>query len=255
MRALQTLAVALCIPCLLAGCGGGDGKADAGVDAGAPPEEYFGLQKGRCFEYTTADIAQNAPDLGVVVEDLDTKQFAVPTYKTAYVIGGVVMYDYLAVDGDAVVLYKREFPGGKSYIYDPPLTRLTKPVFANTTQNASTQVTIRDGTGAVLVKETHKLRVDVFGAADVALPIGKTVSATKLAFQETLEDGTTAAARSEFRTFLPGTGDRLGADGFVKIDFNFSLNEANANVVYKLQKVRDLGDSPTTATPRCGSAP
>lgn len=254
MRALHTLAFALCLPVLLAGCGGGDGKADAGVDAGAPPEEYFGLQKGRCFEYTTADVAQAAPDLGVVVEEMDTKQFPVPTYKTAYIIGGVAMYDYLAIDGEAMVLYKREFPGGKSYIYDPPLKRLVKPVYPNTKQEDSTQVTIRDGTGAVLAKETHKLRVDVFGAADVQLPIGKTVSATKLAFQETLEDGT-AAGRSEFRTFLPGTGDRVGADGFVKIDFNFSLNESNANVIYKLQKVRDLGDSPTTATPPCGSAP
>lgn len=252
MRALPPFALAVLLFC--AGCGGGDSKADAGVDAGNA-EDYFGLQKGRCFEYTSADTAQPAPDLGVVVEEIDTKQFAVPTSVVSYVSGGVVMRDYVAFEAGALMLYKREFPGGKSYIYDPPQKRLAMPVLSNSKQESSTQVTIRDGMGAILAnKETHQLRVDAFAQQDVTLPAGQKVSAVKLAFQETLADSS-PGARSEFRTFAPGTGDRAAVDGFVKLDFNFAIDESAANVVYKLQKVRDLGDNPKLASPPCGGAP
>ena len=251
MRALPIFALGLLVSWTLAACGGGDSKPDAG--AVIPPEQYFGLQVGRCFEYTTADVAQATPDLGVVVEKMETVLFSVPTYEVLYrVSGAVLMKDYVAFEGNTMVLYKRVFAGGKEYLYDPPLKRLQQPVFANDRLESSSQVRIYQGT--LLATETHHLRVDVFGASEVQLPMGKTVNATKIAFQEKLEDGT-AAARPEYRTFVPGTGDQAAADGFVKIDFNFDADEAQDNLVYKLQKVRDLGADPSTANPPCGSAP
>ncbi|MBI5542951.1 MAG: hypothetical protein HY901_03625 [Deltaproteobacteria bacterium] len=260
MRALPLFALALLIPCALlpaGGCGGSD--QPAGPDAGATEQQmvdYFGLQTGRCFEYTSADTLQQSPDLGIVVESIDTKSFAVPTRVISYSTGGVAMRDYVAFQDNALVLYKREFPGGKSYIYDPPMKRLELPVLPSSVLNATSAVTIRDGAGRVLAdKEAHSLRVDVYALADVALPIATTVSATKISFAETLADGNTKAGRSEVRTFMPGTGDKASVDGLVRIDFNFNLDETSQNVVYKLQKIRDLGDNPATATPPCGGTP
>ncbi|HEY3451031.1 MAG TPA: hypothetical protein VGK67_32035 [Myxococcales bacterium] len=254
MRALRLLTLGLAITCSLAACGNNTPKP--GPDAGLPPEQYFGLQKGRCFEYTTGDVAETAPALGVMVERMDTTQFSVPTYEIAYRIGGgVAMLDYVAFDQDgAMLLYKRSFQGGKSYIYDPPLKRLLQPVFAGDRVESSSEVRIRDGSGALLATETHNLTADIFDDSDVSLPIGKTVTANKIAFQEKKADGT-AATRSEFRTFAAGLGDRSAADGFVKVEFDFTIDGTGGNLVYKLQKVRDLGEDPSTANPPCGGAP
>lgn len=251
MRAFRLFTFGLALACSLSACGN---PPKAGPDAGLPPEQYFGLQVGRCFEYTTGDVAEASPALGVMVERMETVQFPVPTYEVTYRIGGgVAMQDYVAFDGDAMVLYKRTFPGGKTYIYDPPLKRLVEPVFGGDRVEASSEVRIRDGSGTLLATETHDLTVDVFDTADVQLPIGKTVKANKIAFQEKKADGT-AGMRSEYRTFAAGTGDRAGADGFVKIDFDFTIDGTGSNLVYKLQKVRDLGADAGVATP-CGSAP
>jgi hypothetical protein len=252
-RVFWALFVAGVVP--LAGCGSGHGGPDAGVDAGIDLEAYFGLQKGRCFEYTTAGTQQPTPDLGVVVEGIDTLQFPVPTWVVAYTTTSVVMRDYLAAKGNALVLYKREIFGGNTYIYDPPMQRLLAPLKPGSTQTASTQVTIRDGAGTITAtKETHDLRVDVFDTASLHLPIGTDVEASKLNFAETAQadGGGVPLKRAEIRTFLKGDGTRTGTDGFVEINFNFNLNENLAPSDYKLQKVRDLGDDPTHATPPCG---
>jgi hypothetical protein len=239
--------------CTLGACGSGSSGPDAGADSGVPPEIYFSLQKGRCFEYTTADTVQSTPDLGVVVEETGNGSFAVPTSVISYNTGSIAMKDYVAFDGSAMMLYKREFMGGKSYIYDPPLMRLQAPLKPGSTQQASAKVTIRDATGSVLVSsEPHDLRVDVFDKADVKLPVGQTVSASKLAFTETVTATGASGARAEYRTFVPGDGSRTGADGFVTINFNFESDEGLSPLEYRLQKVRDLGDNPTQAIPPCG---
>ncbi|MGC4123219.1 MAG: LEA type 2 family protein [Myxococcales bacterium] len=130
MRSLRLSTFGLAIACSLAACGN---PPKAGPDAGLPPEQYFGLQKGRCFEYTTSDVAQTNPALGVVVERMDSTQFPVPTYEVTYRIGGgIAMLDYVAFGSDnSMLLYKRSFPGGKTYLYDPPLKRLAEPVVPN----------------------------------------------------------------------------------------------------------------------------
>ncbi len=247
---MRTLLVSATVLLLTACEGNNQTLPDAGP-TGPVPEDYFGLQLGRCFEYTTADQAQPDPDLGVVVESIDSAQFAVPTRVVAYTVSGMVrMRDYVAFDGESVVLYKRAFSGGKSYLYDPPMKRLTKPVKLDKRQEAKAKVTIYDGAGKPIVQgEEHALRVDVVEKA-LHLPIGKDVTGALLAFTETPSVG-----RTEYRVFLAGDGTRTAADGFVVLEYNFELDESLANQTYRLQKVRDLGDSPTTATPRCGMAP
>ena len=63
MRALPALALGPLLPLLAAGCGDALGQADAGAPLAT--SDYFGLQIGRCFEYTSSDTAQMAPDLGI----------------------------------------------------------------------------------------------------------------------------------------------------------------------------------------------
>ena len=249
------LAIALLLGSpLLAACGSGGSGPDAGADSGVAPEPYFSLQKGRCFEYTTADTVQPSPDLGVVVEEDANSQFAAPTHVVAYYTNnGLAMRDYLAFEGSALVLYKREI-GSKSYIYDPPLRRLQAPLKPNTTQQASAPVTIRDLTTVLADKEPHDLKVDVY-PKDIALPVGKTLSGLKLVFTETVTATGAAGARPEYRILFPGDGTRDRADGFVYINFNFEADESATLLEYKLQKVRDLGDNPKLATPRCGGTP
>lgn len=258
MRALPLLGLALLVPCALlsAGCGGSSSEVppDAGLaDAGIAPELYFGLQKGRCFEYTTADTQQPFPDLGVMVEGVDSNQFAVPTLKVVYVSGGrVTMTDYVAFEGNALVLYKRSFSGGKEYLYDPPLKRLEMPVVPSSTLTAESQATVYSGGVRLGEPQTHTLRVDVFGAAALHLPIGQEVTAPKIVFGEKVAQ-TGQALRTEVRAFLPGDGTRDAVDGFVMLKFNFELDESLREQEYRLQKVRDLGDDPTTAQTPCGA--
>lgn len=258
MRALPLLGLALLVPCALllaGGCGGpSEAPADAGVaDAGVAPELYFGLQKGRCFEYTTADTQQTWPDLGVMVEGIDTNQFKVPTMKIVYVTGGrTAMTDFVAVDGNALVLHKRAFSGGKEYLYDPPLKRLEMPVVPSSTLNAESQATVYNGGVKLGEPQRHTLRVDVFGAAAMHLPVGTEVNVPKVVFTEKVA-ASGQALRTEVRAFLPGDGTRAAADGFVMIKFNFELDENLAEQEYRLQKVRDLGDNPTQAETPCGA--
>jgi len=257
MRALRLLTLGLALTGSLVACS--NNQPPPGRDAGVEPVDYFGLQVGRCFEYTTGDVATTAPALGVMVERIDDVQFEVPTYEVAYRLSGAIaMYDYVAFDGQAMVLYKRSFPGGNSYIYDPPLKRLVQPVYAGDRVESSSEVRVRDGTGALLATQTHSFTADIFDDADVTLPIGETVTANKIAFQEKKADGS-PATRSEFRTFAGGDGkDFLAADGFVRIEFDFTVGGTGGSVVYKLQKVRALRPErlPDGGTvPPCGGAP
>ena len=239
VRTFWALFIVSALP--LWGCGGGKGGADAGVDAGIDLESYFGLQVGRCFEYTTAGTAQPTPDLGVMVEKIDTVQFPVPTWVVAYTTTSVRMRDYLAADGNSLMLYKREIYGGNTYIYNPPQQRLVAPLKPGAAQQSSTQVTIRDGANTITASnETHDLRVDIFALSDLHLPLGVDVKASKVSFSETPN-----VKRAELRSFIAGDGTRTGTDGWVAINYNFELNEDLSPSSYTLQNVRDLGADPT----------
>jgi hypothetical protein len=227
-------------------------KQNTPPDAGlADPEAYFSLQKGRCFEYTSQDTKQLIPDLGVAVEETESKQTAVPTSVIVYRTAGIAMRDFVAIENDAIKLYKREFPGGKQFTFDPPVTLLEGPIKAGATITSQGVATIRDyGTGAILVNppEQHTFRVDVFDPTDVQLPMGPMVNASRVSVIETPAQG-----GKEVRTFIPGTGDRAAAEGFVVIDFNFG-GEGTSSIIYKLQGIRELGADPSRAVPACGSA-
>jgi hypothetical protein len=252
MRGLSPVAASfLCLSLLapLLGCDDQTDDADAGVDAGVDLEAYTGLRKGRCLEYTSAAMAQPAPDLGIVVEELDETQFNTPTRKVVYRASGTLaMRDFVSFDGNVLKLHKREFPGGKSYLYSPPLALLEAPLAPGSKFESTGEASIRSGSGTVLADhESHTLRVDVFQPADLLLPMGPTVSASKLLYSET-----PSVNRVEVRSFVPGSGALEAAEGFVTMEYNFSLDEAQPKIAYKLQKIRDLGNDPGQANPPCG---
>ena len=237
-------------PLLLAACGK-DSPAvppDAGL---ADPEAFFSLQLGRCFEYTTADTKQIIPSLGMAVEALDTKQTPVPTHAITYRTNAVAMMDYVAFDGSSLKLYKRNLIGGNSYSYDPPLTLLTGPIRPGTAIDSSGAASIRDVSGTLLFDPPpqYSLRANIFDTSTWPLPAGKSVSGNRVVWTET-----PSVDRDDVRVFVAGSGDRTALDGFVQIDFNFSLDKNQKPLTYKLQTVRDLGADPSTAVPQCGLA-
>ncbi len=233
----------------LAACGGGSPGNTGGADAGIDPVAYFGLQKDRCFEYSASETAQAVPDLGVAVEEIVDFSLGDRTIKTSvifYRAGGLAMKDYVGVEGSELKLYKREFPATKSTLYNPPLTLLKMPVRGGDVVQSSGTAAVRDGAGKLLIDppQQQSLSVNVFSAVPVNLPIGQSVNAFPLTY--TLNP----AGRQEVRAFVPGTGDPSAIEGFVKIVYNFTTDDAAPAPTYKLQGLRQLdGKIP------CGMAP
>ncbi len=246
----------------LAGCGE-DPQPNTGDDAGTgpgvgDPEAYFSMQKGRCFEYTLQDSKQPIADLGVAVEEIDVNQFSQAAPEGTHVIryrqGFLKMTDYVSfTDAGELKLHKREFSGGKSFIYRPAVTLLKAPVKGNDRIDSGEQVNVRDAAQGteIALNEGFKLRVDTLDPTEQRLPIGETVQAYKAIFDETYATQT-ALKRSETRSFVPGDGNRAAAHGFVSIEFNFDADETQAKKVYRLQNVRELSGEVDDV---CGSAP
>lgn len=241
---LMTLPAALCAAALVStGCG--KDAEPAPPDAGVDTETYFGMKVGRCYEYTAADTKQTAPDLGIVVEKIDEKQFtlptpdgpkAVPTYQIGYRNPGRVMEDFVSIDGNEIKLHKRSYQGGRTFIYSPPLTLMRSPVKPGEELLSKGKGQIREPiTGELVSSEDHSLAVVVFNPEQVNLPIGSTVTGYKVLYQET------PATRTEVRTLVPGTGVEGAVEGWVKLEYNFHPTEpTRAPIIYKLQAVRDL---------------
>jgi hypothetical protein len=251
---LVSLPAALCAAALLsiAGCG-------SDPDPPPPTEEeidmaaYFGLEVGRCYEYTTADVKQDVPALGVVVEKIDTVQFPVPTYVLAYGTPNRAMEDYVAFDGNELKLYKRSFPGGKESIYDPPLTLMKAPVVAGARLTSSGTARVWAG-GQQLSSDEHELVVSIFQPTELSLPIDLDVTGYKVSFEEsaTVDGSPQRRGRAEVRTIVPGLDAPNEAIGWVKIEMNFHpTDETRQPTIYKLQAVRTVGGE----APACGFAP
>jgi hypothetical protein len=224
---------------------------DAGVDAGVGDlEAYFSVQKGRCFEYTTTESKQPSADLGVAVEEIDTVQFPVATRVVRYRQGFVRMTDYLAIEGSELKLYKRDFFGGKSYKFTPPLTLLKAPIKGNDRLESSAKTQVRDSKGTLLEEKDETLRVDTFEATEVALPAKNPVKTSKVIY-----DFLPSLNRAETRSFITGAGNPADIEGWGSLEFNFDNDESQPRKVYKLQTVRDLGDDAKAKAQPCGSAP
>ena len=259
MRALK-LAAFTAVPLALAlsgaplgGCGAPPKTpaVDAGFDAGVGDlEAYFAIQKGRCFEYTTSDSKQAVADLGMAVEKLDTTQFPVQTHVMVYRQGFVRLTDYLAIDGANLVLYKRDFFGGKSVKFTPPVTVLRAPIKGGDKLETVTTAQVRDETGKILDEKEITVRVDVLDPVDLNTPVKNPIKASKVITTDP------SLSRSETRAFVPGAGGALtDPEGSVTIEFNFEKDDSKSKVLYKLQNVRSLGtDEQARATP-CGTAP
>ncbi|MFN7133569.1 MAG: hypothetical protein ACK4N5_15940 [Myxococcales bacterium] len=253
---LGALALTAALP--LGGCseepqnGGGDAGTDAGV---GDLEAYFSLQKGRCFEYTLLDSRQATADLGVAVEEIDMNQFAQAAPQGTHVVryrqGFPKMTDYVSFTAEGELkLHKREYFGGKSFIYKPAVTLMRAPAKGNDTLTTGEKVDVRDSQGNVIAQgESYTRRYDTLDATELRLPIGETVSAYRYIYDETW--GSQAALeRPETRAFVPGDGDRSKPHGFVTIEYNFENDETQPKKVYRLQNVRELvqGGDP------CGSS-
>lgn len=240
LRLLSALfAVSLSTAC---GEGGQPGPADGGI---RDYEAYFGLQQGRCFEYSLGEAKEAFPALGVAVEQLDETSFAVPTHVLSYRTSSLAMKDWVSIDGNRLKLHKRYFPGGKELLYRPAVTLLEAPPRGNSKLESTSEVAIYEG-GELLSNGQHTLRVDLFEPRAEPLPFGVTVTGHAVNFDEEPSTG-----RSELRFFVPGTEERSAPAGWVKISFNFSLDEAASARGYSLQGVREL----TEGGARCGSAP
>ena len=218
----------------LAACG--DDPEPQQSDAGLQDyEAYFNLQQGRCFEYTLADTKQAIPALGVAVEEIDETTFTgVKAYVVYYRTASPSMKDWVSIEGNALKLHKRYFPGGKELIYRPPLTLLEAPVKAGAKIESTAQADIHEN-GVRIANEDHSLRVDVFEPSAERLPVGVDLTSFAVNYAETPSTG-----RPETRYFVPGSGERAAPEGWVKISFNFSRDEDAASLVYKLQEVREL---------------
>lgn len=252
---VAALPAALCAAALLASTGCSSEPEQQPVpDAGVDMEAYFGLTVGRCYEYTTADSKQDTPSLGMLVEKIDTNQFPVPTYQIAYSTPSPAMQDMVAIDGQKLVLYKRNFPGGKSFIYDPPLTLMEAPIKPGARLTSTGNARIRDAAGTLLLREDHSLQIDIFQPDPIPLqlPIGESVTGFKALYSETVTATGAATGRREVRTLVPGTDATGAARGWVKVELNLSpTDETREPAIYKLQAVRDIASGSTP----CGMTP
>ncbi|MGI5863115.1 MAG: hypothetical protein ACOX6T_13780 [Myxococcales bacterium] len=244
MKPLRILFALLPLLALVA-CG--DDPEPQQTDAGIQDyEAYFNLQQGRCFEYTLADTKQAAPTLGLAVEEIDETTFpGVKAYVVVYRTTAPVMQDWVSIEDNALKLHKRYFHGGKEFIYRPPLTLLEAPIKPGATITSTAQADIHE-LGTRIANEEHTLRVDVFQPNTERFPVGVDITSYAVHFAETPSTG-----RPETRYFAPGSGDRAAPEGWVKISFNFSLNESTPAQVYKLQEIRELTGEQSTP---CGSA-
>lgn len=256
MRAFRPLSFALVALAALglAACGS---DPQTTPDAGEPQVDvvkYFGLQVGRCYEYTTKDTVQTSTDLAVVttrtVSDYKTTVYEVH-YRDGS--GGDSMIDLFSVSGNNLLLHNRRFANGSSYEYDPAIIFAHAPAAAGDRVDSSGTCAIHDNDGVLKPDppETHTMRVDVVAAPGTRVPASATpIDAVMFAFNEDPLRG----PKAEVRTLVPGSDDTTAITGWLTLENNFTSDENHNRTIFKLQKIRDLGTDPLQIG-KCGVSP
>lgn len=230
---------------LLGACSGSGSSAhDAGPADAGDPVLVLGVALGDCYAYSATDSASNPPALGVAVEHDDVTSLwffadggSSPVKARTLVFrqrGTLKLTDYLYVDGQQLLLLKRDVVGAEQLEYRPAL------VLA--------QVPLRD---AQHLEQTGQVR-GFGGGFDGGLqsyPFAADVSAQSLATPAT------PAGAAGFTIAYAGGANRLPTWSFVPgqgpVSLSVQLAGDTTVPVYKLQGQKQLAAGDQS----CGGSP
>ncbi len=228
----------------LAACGPANKPVpDAGPDTSCgldcAAQSHFGLQVGRCFEYSgNATSKDDPPALGLWVRPVFTLEGGVKVLPVEYrVTGQTKMIDSFFFKDGELYLARREFSTtGQSVTYRDAANAIVGVKWLDQasaggetyTTDAQAYVVGRSGAGTT-DPVTYQVTTFAGTASDQKSPLQPYPNALKLVFGDTTHG---ADAR---RVYVPDVG-------FSIIATNFVLSGPAATPVY-LQQVRDVGDA------------
>lgn len=242
----HTLLAALGALALL-GCSGGSdniGHVDGGKPDAGDPVKVFGLEVGDCYELSNTDATQTPPSLGVAVESDSTASILFladggSTNVQARTLvfrqsGNPRMTDYLYVQGQEVLLLKRDVANAEQTEYHPAVVVARVPLKNADHLEQSGQIRVFGGSGSS-DPQPFDLTFDVSEAA-VTTP-ANSAGADAFTYQYS-----GSPSRMASWSFAPGAGP-------VQVSVAFAGDDAGVPV-YKLQATRTLGSGQL-----CGTTP
>jgi hypothetical protein len=228
---LAALACALCV-----GCSGSsnDNHPDAGKPDAGDPVKVYGLDLNDCYELSNTDASQTPPSLGIAVESDSTASiYYLPDGGSQNVQARTLVYrqtgnprmtDYLYVDGNNVLLLKRDVANAEQIEYHPAVVVARTPIKSGDHLEQSGQIRVFGGAGTS-DPQAFALTLDVS--------------------EQTLATPSNAAGSDAFNLLYSGGPSRLASWAFVpgtgvlEADVAFAGDDAGVPV-YKLQGARTL---------------